>query len=291
MQLEPTKRDTIKLRIGLSGASGFGKTYSALRLAYGVTKNWNKIAVIDTENKSASLYSNLGNFQVINLDAPFSPSRYIEAIKLCELNKNIEVIILDSISHEWNGSGGCLDIHSKLGGRFQDWAKVTKLHQEFVDTILQSSCHIITTTRRKTHYSLDINSNGKTKVTKLGTKEITREGWEYELTVNFELVNDEHLAKASKDRTGLFMNMPEFIITDKTGERLLKWCNVKALTVQEMISKINNSLSVSELTELYNDNPKYQQALHPQFKSKKSQLEKLINPQNFSTNGASTNTH
>ncbi|WP_271407323.1 AAA family ATPase [Tenacibaculum soleae] len=290
MQLKQSKRTNVKLRLGISGASGFGKTHSALLLAYGMTQDWSKIAVIDTENSSASLYSDLGNFNVVDLQAPYSPERYIEAIKLCE-DSEMEVIIIDSMSHEWNGTGGCLQIHEKLGARWQDWAVVTPRHQNFINRILQSSCHVITTTRRKVDYSLDIGNNGRTKVIKHGTKEITREGFEYELTVNFELVNDKHLAKASKDRTGLFMNKPEFVITSKTGEKLLKWCNAAQLTVQEMIGKVNGSLSVSELTQLYNDNPKYQQALQPQFKSKKEQLEKLSNLQNFSTNGITTHTN
>ncbi|MFE8423387.1 AAA family ATPase [Tenacibaculum sp. ZH5_bin.1] len=275
MQLEPSKRDAVKLRIGLSGASGFGKTYSALLLAYGLTKNWNKIAVIDTENKSASLYSHLGNFQVINLEAPFSPSRYIEGIKLCESNNNIEVIILDSISHEWNGSGGCLDIHSKLGGKFMDWNKVTKLHQAFIDTILQSSCHIITTTRRKTHYSLDIKPNGKAKVTKLGTKEITREGWEYELTVNFELINQENKAVISKDRTSLFSTRNEFVITEVVGEKLAQWCVPRHLKIEEILQQIAEAKSIPELTTIYKSNPKHQETLLPAFKEKKEKLDKV----------------
>lgn len=290
MQLKQSKRKNVKLRLGISGASGFGKTHSALLLAYGITGDWSKVAVIDTENSSASLYSDLGNFNVVDLKAPYSPERYIQAIELCE-KSNMEVIIIDSISHEWNGTGGCLQIHEQLGSRWQDWAVVTPRHQSFIDKILQSTSHIITTTRRKVDYSLDSVGNGKTKVVKHGTKEITREGFEYELTVNFELVNDKHLTKASKDRTGLFMNKPEFVISSKTGEKLLKWCNAKLLTVQEMISKINSSLSVSELTELYNDNPKYQRTLQPQFKSKKEQLEKLINSQNYSIIGTTAHTH
>jgi len=284
MKLKQSKRKNVKLRLGISGASGFGKTHSALLLAYGMTGDWSKIAVIDTENGSSSLYSDLGKFNVLDLSAPYSPQRYNEAIKICE-DANIEVIIIDSISHEWNGAGGCLDIQAKLGGRFQDWAKVTPLHQSFIDAILQSSSHIITTTRRKVDYSLDVGSNGRTQVIKHGTKEITRDGFEYELTVNFELVNDQHLAKASKDRTGLFMNRPEFVITSKTGERLLKWCYAEPVTVQEVVSKINGAMSISELTKLYNDNPSFQVGLQPQFKTKKEQLEQLINPQNFSQNG------
>ncbi len=283
MELKQSKRKNVKLRLGISGASGFGKTKSALLLAFGMTGDWKKIAVIDTENNSASLYSDLGDFNVLDLSAPYSPDRYIQAIEICE-KANIEVIIIDSITHEWNGSGGCLDIQTKLGGRFQDWAKVTPLHQSFIDKILQSSSHIITTTRRKVDYSLDVVGN-RTQVIKHGTKEITREGFEYELTVNFELINDQHLAKASKDRTGLFMNKPEFVITSKTGERLLKWCNAKPVSIQEIVSQINGSLSVSELTKLYNENPSFQQALQPQFRSKKEQLEQLINPKNFSSNG------
>ncbi|MEM5540703.1 AAA family ATPase [Olleya sp. AS48] len=274
----------MKLRLGISGASGFGKTHSALLLAFGMTGDWSKIAVIDSENSSASLYSNLGTFNVLDLSAPYSPERYNEAIDVCE-KSNIEVIIIDSITHEWNGKGGCLDIHAKLGGRWQDWSLVTPRHQAFIDKILQSSCHVITTARRKMDYSLDVASNGKSKVVKHGTKEVTREGFEYELTVNFELLNDQHLAKASKDRTNLFSSSHEFVITSKTGERLLKWCNAKPVTTQEVLDKINGALSVSDLSEIYREFPSYQQSLQSQFIKKKVQLEELINPKNFSQNG------
>ncbi|MBS9766550.1 MAG: AAA family ATPase [Flavobacteriaceae bacterium] len=290
MELKQSKRQNVKLRLGISGASGFGKTHSALLLAYGMTQDWTKIAVIDTENSSASLYSDLGNFNVLDLKAPYSPIRYIKAIEVCE-KAGMEVIIVDSISHEWQGTGGCLQMHEQLGGRFQDWSKITPLHQQFIDKILQSTCHIITTTRRKIDYSLDIGNNGKTKVVKHGTKEITRDGFEYELTVNFELVNEQHLCKASKDRTGLFMNKPEFIITEQTGQKLLKWCNAKPISEKEVLDEINSSLSLSELGKVYNKFPNFQQVLAQQFTSKKQQLEKLINPQNFSTNGTTINTH
>lgn len=232
MQLKQSQRQQVKLRLGLSGASGFGKTKSALLLAYGMTKDWSKIAVVDTENSSASLYSDLGNYNVLDLQPPYSPERYIQAIELCE-KSGISVVIIDSASHEWNGSGGCLEIHEKLGGRFSDWSQVTPRHQAFINKILQSSCHVITTTRRKIDYSLDVGSNGKTQVVKHGTKEITRDGFEYELTINFELINENHLAKASKDRTGLFMNKPEFIITSDTGKMILEWCNSGSKSTSE----------------------------------------------------------
>ena len=82
MQLQKAQRNQVKLRIGLSGPSGYGKTYSALLLAYGITEDWTKIAIIDTENNSASLYSHLGDFNVLALQEPFAPERYVEAIKV-----------------------------------------------------------------------------------------------------------------------------------------------------------------------------------------------------------------
>jgi hypothetical protein len=222
MKLQKASRKQVKLRLGLSGAAGFGKTYSALLLAFGMTNDWSKIAVIDTENESASLYSNLGDYNTIPLKAPFTPERYTEAIKACE-EGGMEVIIIDSITQEWEGKGGCLDIHNELGGQYQHWAKVTPRHNSFIESILQSNCHIITTVRRKQDYDM-VKDGNKTKVVKVGTKEITREGYEYELTLNLEFLNDNHLVKASKDRTGLFMDKPEFIITPATGKKILEWC-------------------------------------------------------------------
>jgi hypothetical protein len=192
--------------------------------------------------------------------------------------------VVDSISHEWNGSGGCLEIHERLGGRWQDWAIVTPRHQAFIDKILNSSSHIITTVRRKMDYSMESDMNGKSKVVKHGTKEITRDGFEYELTVNFELINEKHLVRASKDRTSLFANKPEFVITPAIGKRILDWCNVKPTSIKEMLDKIESSLSVSELTKLYNENPSYQETLKKQFTDKKMHLEGLTNQQNFNSN-------
>lgn len=293
MQLKTSERKQVKLRLGISGASGFGKTKSALLLAYGMTGDWSKIAVIDTENSSASLYADMGSYNVLELQPPHNPEKFIQAIELCE-KEGMEVIILDSISHEWNGIGGCLEIHEQLGGRFQDWAKVTPRHQAFVNKILQSTSHIITTTRRKVDYSMDVGSNGRAKVVKHGTKEITREGFEYELTVNFELINENHLCKASKDRTGLFMNKPEFVITPQTGETILKWCNSSnqkeiqdnsGFSEQDVAEKIKTCHSVIELVELYNKYPKFQEKLKPEFQARKLAIKLLSNTQNFLSNG------
>jgi hypothetical protein len=273
MQLQKAQRHQVKLRLGLSGASGFGKSYSALLLAYGITEDWTKIAVVDTENNSASLYSHLGDFNVVSLNQPYSPERYIEAIKLCEENQ-IEVIIIDSITHEWQGKGGCLQIHEQLGGRFQDWAKLTPRHQAFIDAILQSNCHVITTVRKKMDYSMDRDSSGKTRVVKHGLKDITREGFSYELTVDFEIINENHMAKATKDRTGLFMDKPEILITKGVGRMLIDWCN-QGVSIADAKKEIAECTTVEGLRHLYQKYLPLKKELHDTILNRKQEIESV----------------
>lgn len=224
MELKKATRKQVKLKMGLSAVSSGGKTYSALLLASGIATDWTKVALIDTENGSGSMYSHLGDYQVIELGAPFTPERYIECIKSCEA-AGIEVCIIDSMTHEWEGKGGILDISSSMvGNSFTNWAKITPRHNAFIDAILQSPMHMITCVRRKQDYEMTKGSDGKVKVDKVGLKEITREGYEYELTLNFNLEINHH-ATASKDRTGLFLDKPEFIITSETGKMIKDWCN------------------------------------------------------------------
>lgn len=246
LQIKKAQRKQIKLKVGFSGAAGFGKTYSALLMAHGMTGDWSKIVVIDTENGSADLYSDLGGYSTLTLEAPYSPERYIQAIQMCE-KAGFELIVIDSITHEWEGKGGCLEIMEQLGGKYQDWAKVTPRHRAFIDAILQSPCHVFTTVRRKQEYEMSKSENGRVTVTKTGTKEVTREGFEYELTLNFEFLNDKHLVKASKDRTGLFSERPEFVITKATGEELLKWSESG---VDELAGAIHEVLSATTLEGL-----------------------------------------
>lgn len=263
MALRRATRQKAKIRLGLSAVSGGGKTYSALLIAFGLCDDWNKIAVIDTENNSADLYSHLGDYNVLPLSAPYSPEKYIDAIHECE-KEGMEVIIIDSITHEWDGKGGCLDIAetitqaSQSKNSYTAWAKVTPRHQHFIDAMLQSPAHIITTVRRKQDYEMT-KVDGKTKVEKAGLKEVTREGWEYELTVNLQL-DTAHQAIASKDRTGLFMGKPEFLPTITTGKVIREWCESGLDPVEEVneaIKKLGNCDSVEDLELLVETLPNY----------------------------------
>ena len=256
MQLRKATRKKAKIRLGLSAVSGGGKTYSSILIAKGLCDDLSKVAIIDTENGSADLYAHLGDFNVITLTAPFTPERYIEAIKNCE-KAGMEVIIVDSISHEWDGKGGCLEIVESLGGKYQDWVKVTPRHQAFIDAIIHSPSHVITTVRRKQDYEM-IKEGNKVRIEKAGLKEITREGFEYELTINLEL-DIHHNAIASKDRTQLFMGKPAFVPSEKTGEIIAAWCaqGEESFNIQpgsEWYNKVDDCTTQKELVELYQKN-------------------------------------
>lgn len=248
--LRKASRKKAKIRLGLSAVSGGGKTFTALKIASGLCSgDWSKIAIIDTENNSADLYAHLGDFNVLPLSAPYTPERYIDAIKDCE-NAGMEVIIIDSITHEWDGKGGIIEIsNSMTGNSFTNWAKITPRHQAFLDAILQSKCHVITTVRRKQDYELTTNSQGKITPQKVGLKEVTREGFEYELTVNLEL-DTNHNATASKDRTGLFIDKPAFIPSEETGKLILDWCesgiDLEAI-INDEIAKVANCNTVDDI--------------------------------------------
>lgn len=252
LKLRKASKKKVKIRAGFSGPSGFGKSYSALLVAYGLCGDWNRIALIDSENNSADLYSDLGPFNVLPIKAPFSPEMYQEAIHACEADEDIEVIIIDSISHEWEGVGGCLEIVESLGGKYQNWAQVTPRHQAFITAITDSRCHVFTTVRRKQDYEMSKDNNGKIKVEKAGLKEVTREGFEYELTINFEFINDKHFVKASKDRTGMFINGPEFKPSIQTGQLIKEWCEREAEIDPVWIERVNNCKTKDEVILLYN---------------------------------------
>ncbi|HEY8688977.1 MAG TPA: AAA family ATPase [Chitinophagaceae bacterium] len=254
MELRKASRQRAKIKLALQGPSGSGKTFSALYLAFGLCGDWTKIAVVDTENHSAELYSHLGTFNTVSISAPFTPEKYIEAIQICE-KSGIEVIIIDSCSHEWDGAGGILDIHGNMAGNsFTNWSKLTPRHNAFVQIILQSSCHIIGTIRSKQDYVLQ-EKNGKMVPEKVGMKGVTRDGMDYEFTLVFEL-DIKHNAVASKDRTGLFEGKPESRISISTGKQILEWCNLGSdplslVPLIEVQQSIDNCKTVEELLTLY----------------------------------------
>jgi hypothetical protein len=288
MKLEKASRKKAKIKMALQGPSGSGKTYSSLLVAYGLCNDWSKIAVVDSENHSSDLYAHLGAYNVLNLTAPFTPEKYIQAIDVCE-KAGMEVIIIDSVTHEWEN---LIDYHSSLqGNSFTNWAKVTPRHNDFVQKILQSSCHVICTIRTKQDYVLN-EKNGKMVPEKVGLKSVQRENLDYELTLVFDLDMKNH-AVASKDRTGLFFGKPEQKLSIQTGQLIHDWCNsVSDITVDDVSVRINDCISIKDLLALYQEFPHFKEALKPEFERRKRQImihqevkPLLTNQENFSQNG------
>lgn len=222
------------MRLNISSPSGAGKTMGALLIAKGLVSDWSKITIIDTEAGSASLYEHLGEFNAIDLTPPYTPERYIKAIEAA-LKGNpaegvtpAECVIIDSSTHEWSGSGGCIEANETLaqqkyrGNTWSAWNETTPRHDEFINKIQQTKVHFITCTRSKTE---TIMGDDK-KVKKVGLKDIQREGWEFELTISLNVDRDTHTAIASKDRTELFEGKAPFTITEETGKLIKDWCEL-----------------------------------------------------------------
>lgn len=216
------------LKLAVTGPSGSGKTYSSLLLAKGLLQERGKVAVIDTENGSASLYAGakgIPEFDVLELEAPYEVSKYRDAIREAA-KAGYTVLVIDSLTHAWAGDGGLLDQKELLdrsgrGNSYTNWATITKQHEHFKADILQADVHIIATMRSKQDYVLEQNDKGKQTPKKVGMAPIQREGMEYEFTTVLDL-GMNHSAIASKDRTGLF-DGKTFIPSEATGKLLMTW--------------------------------------------------------------------
>ena len=280
MQLKKATRKQVKLRLNISAPSGAGKTYSALRMAKGLCNDWSKVAVIDTENGSASLYSHLGDYNTIDLSPPFTPEKYIEAINTCVV-AGMEVIIIDSSTHEWS----CLIEENELlaqskfrGNTWSAWSQTTPRHDKFINAVLHCPVHVITCTRSK----METVMGDDKKVKKVGMKDVQREGWEYELTISLNIDRDTHLAIPSKDRTNLFEGKNPFLITEETGKEIANWCNSG---VSELQIGLNEMEIVADMESLKTIWSKYKSLqTNSQFvdmkDKRKKEIEKNINTQN-----------
>lgn len=294
MEIRKSERRKAKMKLALQGSSGSGKTYSSLLIAKGLSGNdLTKVAIIDTENGSADLYAHLGDYNVISLQPPYSPERYIEAISLCE-KAEMEVIIIDSISHCWDF---LIDAHSQMvGNSFANWGKITPRQNAFVNKILQTNIHVLATMRVKQDYVLN-QKNGKTVPEKVGLRAVQRNDVDYEFTIVFD-IDIAHNAKASKDRTGLFIDKPEFVINTATGKKLLAWCNEGSQNqIESVKAAIEKCQTKEELKVVYWENPEIQELIKQLFIDKMKQIKKInaqiiptsniVQPKNLHNNGNS----
>jgi AAA domain len=229
IEFKKAERKQVKLKLAITGPSGSGKTFSALKIAQGLAEG-KKIALIDTENGSGSLYADhLGMpiYDVMEMNAPFTSMKYLEAIQHA-VKMGYEILVIDSITHQWAGEGGILDRlekekQAKPGtNSYTMWSRYTPEHEKFKQGYLEAPIHIIATMRSKQDYVMEMNEKGKQAPKKVGLAPVQREGAEYEFTTVFDM-SMTHYASVSKDRTGLFKTDHPFIPSESTGQEILKW--------------------------------------------------------------------
>jgi len=241
MTFGKARREQVKIRVSISGPAGSGKTMSSLLMAYGLVRAenpnmpdaevWDKICIIDTESGSGSLYvgqqvgtTTIGEYNTIALTAPFEPAVFVDAIHMAEQH-NMSVIIIDSLSHAWAGAGGALDQQGKIadrsGNSWAAWRTVTPQHNKLVDAMLQSTAHIIACMRAKMEYQQVVGTDGKKQIKAMGMGVVMKEGIEYEFGISF-MLDYNHIANATKDRTGMF-DGKLFMIEPDTGAMIHEW--------------------------------------------------------------------
>ncbi len=220
----PATRVAEKLRIGVTGPSGAGKTLGALSLAESIAGKSGRVAVIDTEAGSAALYADRFQFDTMKIRPPYETAFFVQAIAAAAAN-GYDVVVIDSMSHQWDGDGGILqrkeETDARGGNHFSNWAPFTKEHNKLRSTLLECPIHLIATMRSKQAYQVEDNGK-KSAPKKMGLAPIQREGMEYEFTVTFDLQMD-HKASASKDRTGLFADQLTDLTSPTAGKSLVNW--------------------------------------------------------------------
>ena len=230
-QVKKATREKIYTKIALMAPSGGGKTYGALRLATGMaeeikTQNGKeaRILLANTESKRGYYYANEFNYDIVDIDAPHNPEKYVELIEFA-VSEGYDILIIDSSSHEWEGKGGCLELQQQAGGTYQSWAKVTPRHNKFINAIADSQIHIIATMRGKDQYEMEKDDRGRTTVTKLGVGAKQRDGFEYEFTCTFLIDQKTNMATAQKDNTHIFEGETATLLSEAYGRKIIQWAN------------------------------------------------------------------
>jgi hypothetical protein len=262
MKFEETKMWTLPAKICIYGPSFSGKTTSALLLAKGLVGNWKDIGIVDTENNASAIARKTlkANFRTLNIAAPFHPDKFIEAIRVA-IESGVKCLVIDSLTHEWNGPGGCLELHAQAtqahpkNDSYASWSVVTPMHDRLLQYMVNAPIHIIVCFRASQEYVKEAGMNGgKTTIRKLGIAPETRKNSEYEFSYVIS-IDDNHYYTAMKDRSegidtkGIFQpSLPEKLSEDK-GKELREWM----MDGEDPIDSITNVSDLRELTSLWNE--------------------------------------
>lgn len=230
-QVKKAKREKIYVKVALMAPSGGGKTYGSLRLATGMAEEIKKetgkdpkILMANTEAKRGYYYANEFDYDIVDIDPPHNPEKYVELIEFA-VNEGYDILIIDSSSHEWEGKGGCLELHQQAGGQYQSWKSITPRHNKFIQAIADSPIHIIATMRGKDQYEINKDDRGKTSIQKLGVGAKQRDGFEYEFTCTFLIDQKTNTAEVQKDNTHIFDQEGPTILSESHGMKIIQWAN------------------------------------------------------------------
>lgn len=254
-------RSKTKLRMALDGPSGSGKTFTGLRFAFALAPNA-RVAVICSENGSAQKYQGEAPDGIpwdfdIDVLKNYAPTSYTAAIKAAAAS-GYDVLLIDSLSHEWAGSGGALQLKDKVKGN-NEWAKwkdITPIHDEMIEAILTSPIHVIATMRSKTAHIQETDEKGKTVIKKVGMEAVQRPGMEYEFDI-YASLDLSHMLRVTKSRCRTVDGV--VCVAPDAGfmKPVLDWLNsgVPSVAPQsvklQIVERMNNAADAKELAEAF----------------------------------------
>lgn len=271
---EKVIRTKTKLRMALTGVSGAGKTLGALYIAYGLTGDWGKVAVIDTEHERTRGYGNnrryeVGQFIYCPFRPPYAPEKYINLVREAAAIVGADgVVIVDSLSHAWKGEGGVLEVKDKIaassksGNSYTAWNEAGRIQDSLINAILSVNCHTIATMRSKMDYVMRENERGRMEPVKVGLAPVQRDDVEYEFDIVLDIARS-HIATASKDVT--FLDKYGEIITPELGRQLKAWLDDGVDPVQLLGEKPITKEQWTALSKPYKELPEVLQAAYKAF--------------------------
>lgn len=280
-----TRSDKVKFILGIAGPSGSGKTYTALKIARGMVSSPEKIGFLDTENGRGSLYHDIldGKFQIADLYAPFSPSRYSDAIKEFQA-AGVEVLVIDSVSHEWEGEGGCDDIANApllQGKKMANWKGAKSEHKKFMQTLLYANMHIIVCLRAREKTSF----TNPTQPVSLGIQPVCEKNFMFELTASILMENEG--TKQTPLKVPSFMKKAfgggDRYLGETLGQEIIKWISLGTQEHPDLARLKSEALMACDfglvgLTEFWNKlTPEMQEIIKPHiavFKASAKEVDK-----------------
>lgn len=254
--IAPAKRKAVPMLVSLAGVSGSGKTYSALLLAAGLAGKGGSVGFLDTENGRGSMYADSpgimaalpNGYEIAEMREPFTPARYTEAVEAFEAH-GCKVLVIDSMTHEWEGYGGCSDIaeNNKLMG-MPNWAKAKMEHKRMMNALLASSMHLIFCLRAREKTAIIKDSNGKEQFVPKGLQPVQEKNFVFEMTLSLLLEEGTHrpvITKCPEPLLTLFAG-EQPLVTKEMGVKLRAWAEGGAPTQEDPAALASQALAYAE---------------------------------------------